>query len=128
MNSPKIVYCHCAYAQVVPRETKEAVLKRLCDSGVEFEATSDLCELSARKDPVLLKIASMGEVKIAACFPRAVKWLFSAAGTELDPAKVQVINMRTESSEAACSMLMDPQIVPNWPIGKASPKPELVEN
>jgi hypothetical protein len=127
MNSPKIVYCHCAYAQVVPRETKEAVLKRLCDAGVEFEATSDLCELSARRDPILLKIANMGEVKIAACFPRAVKWLFSAAGSELSASKVQVINMRTEPIESATSILLAPELVPNLPSGKPTPQPELVE-
>jgi hypothetical protein len=48
---PRILYCHCAYAQVVPKEVKEAVLRRLSESGVAFEAVADLCELSARQDP-----------------------------------------------------------------------------
>src|SRR4026207_214292 len=78
MSSPRILFCNCTYAQVVPREVKEAVLKKLCESGVAFDAVADLCEMSARHDPALQRLASGGSVKIAACFPRAVKWLFAA--------------------------------------------------
>ena len=39
----RILYCHCKYAQVVPKEQKEQVLRALCDSGVAFEAVADLC-------------------------------------------------------------------------------------
>ena len=35
----RILYCHCAYAQVVPKEVKEEVLKRLCESGAGGSAT-----------------------------------------------------------------------------------------
>src|ERR1041385_6391414 len=76
MSTPRILYCHCAYAQVVPKEVKEAVLKKLCESGVSFEAVAELCEMSARRDPALKRLAEGGAVKIAACYPRAVKWLF----------------------------------------------------
>jgi len=52
MTKPaRILYCNCTYAQVVPKEVKEAVLKKLCESGVAFEAVADLCEMSARQDP-----------------------------------------------------------------------------
>ena len=66
-------YCHCQYAEVVPKEVKDAVLRRLCESGVAFESVADLCEMSARRYPALARLASGGPVKIAACFPRAVK-------------------------------------------------------
>ena len=46
-----ILYCHCAYAKIVPAATKQEVLERLVRSGVPFEAVPDLCEMSARKDP-----------------------------------------------------------------------------
>ncbi len=84
--APRILYCHCAYAQVVPPEVKAAVLKRLAEAGVAFEAVADLCELSARKDPALQRLAAGGALKIAACYPRAVKWLFSAAQAPLGAA------------------------------------------
>lgn len=100
MPSPaRILYCHCNYAQVVPKEVKAAVLKRLCDSDVSFEAAADLCEMSARRDPALKRLAESGEIKIIACYPRAVKWLFSAAKAPLDPQKAEVLNMRTQTAE-----------------------------
>lgn len=89
---PHILYCHCAYAQVVPVETKTAVLEQLSASGVAFEAVPDLCEMSAKRDAGLAEIAA-GGATIVACYPRAVRWLFNAAGTPLPP-DVTVVNMR----------------------------------
>jgi hypothetical protein len=108
MTKPvQILYCHCQYAQVVPREVKEAVLKKLCESGVEFEAVADLCELSARRDPCLQKLAAGGSLKIAACYPRAVKWLFGAAGVGLPAEGVEFLNMRVQSAEEVAGALLN---------------------
>src|SRR2546426_2527047 len=99
MNSrPRILYCHCAYAQVVPKEVKEAVLKKLCDSGVAFDAVAALCKMSARRDPSLKRLAEGGAVKIAACYPRAVKWLFHAAKADLPADAAEVLNMRVQNA------------------------------
>jgi hypothetical protein len=103
-NPTRILYCHCAYAQVVPAETKAAVLEQLSASGVSFEAVPDLCEMSARRDPGLAHIASAGEATIVACYPRAVRWLFNAAGTTL-PESVRVLNMRTAEAAQILSVL-----------------------
>ena len=118
---PRILYCHCAYAQVVPREVKEAVLKKLSESGVAFDAVADLCELSARRDPALQRLAEGGAVKIAACYPRAVKWLFAAAGAALPLDSAEVLNMRVESAEEVATNLLHPELKPNLPSGKTSP-------
>jgi heterodisulfide reductase subunit A-like polyferredoxin len=95
----KILYCNCTYAKVVPVEVKKDVLRQLSDSGQAFDAVADLCDMSARKDPALKKIAEGGCTRIAACFPRAVKWLFHAAGTPLPAEGVDVLNMREDSAE-----------------------------
>lgn len=97
---PRIVYCRCAYARIVPREVKDAVLEALADSGADFDAAPDLCEMSARKDPRLEQIAAQGPVTIAACYPRAVRWLFAAAGAKLDPDDVRILNMREEPADS----------------------------
>jgi hypothetical protein len=124
-SPPRILYCHCAYAQVVPKEVKEAVLKRLCGAGVAFEAVADLCELSARRDASLQRLAAGGEVKIAACYPRAVKWLFSAARTPLPPETTEVLNMRIQTADEIAAALLSSELKPNLPAGKASqPAPE----
>lgn len=120
-GKPAILYCHCQYAQIVPPEVKEAVLRRLCDSDTPFEAVPDLCELSARRDPALRRLAAAGPLKIAACFPRAVKWLFAAAQAPLEPASTEVLNMRTIPAADIVAHLLASELEPNLPTGKASP-------
>lgn len=121
MSTPRILYCHCQYAQVLPKDVKERVLQALCGKGVEFEAVADLCELSARRDPLLQTLAAGGPLKIAACFPRAVKWLFSAAGAPLDATQTEVCNLRVENADAAARLLLDAPLSPNLPSGKNQP-------
>lgn len=120
MSEPaRILYCNCTYAQVVSPEMKESVLKHLCQSAdVSFEAVADLCEMSARRDPALQRLAQGGPVKIAACFPRAVKWLFAASDATLPLEGCEVINMRTLSSAEVVARLSDPAVKPNLPTGK----------
>ena len=95
----KILYCNCTFAKVVPLDVKKDVLRRLSDSSQAFDAVADLCDMSARKDPALRKIAEGGCTKIAACYPRAVKWLFHAAGNPLPDEGIEVLNMRENSAE-----------------------------
>jgi hypothetical protein len=120
MKPPVLLYCHCQYAQVLPEEVKRAALKRLSDSGQPFEAVPDLCELSARKDPALARIAAAGPVKIAACFPRAVKWLFHSAGAPLTIEHTEVVNMRVLTGEQAGDSLLGADLTANLPAGKVT--------
>ena len=98
-DNRRILYCHCAYARVVPVEVKQEVLAKLAESDLTFDAVPDLCEMSARRDPKLKELADGGPVQIAACYPRAVKWLFAAAGAPL-PEAVEVLNMREQPAAA----------------------------
>jgi len=124
MSGPsRILYCHCAYAQVVPKEVKEAVLRQLCERGLAFEAVADLCEMSARRDPGLQSLASAGAVKIAACFPRAVKWLFTAAQAPLALERTEVLNMRVQSADDVVAALLSDELKPNLPPDKAAVAP-----
>jgi len=105
---PKLVYCRCTYARVVPRQVKDGVLEALAGSGVDFDAVPDLCEMSARKDPRLAEIAAGKDVTIAACYPRAVRWLFSSAGAPLDKERVRILNMREETADAVAGAMLTP--------------------
>ena len=127
-STPRILYCHCQYAQVLPPEVKETVLRKLAESGVAFDAVADLCEMSARQDPSLQRLADGGPVKIAACFPRAVKWLFHTAKADLPPDTAEVLNLRTQSAEEVCAALFNGQVNPNVPKGKvtASDGPKVI--
>jgi hypothetical protein len=112
---PRSLYCHCAYARVVPVETKTAVLEGLSQAGVEFDAVPDLCEMAARRDPSLGELVSGEPVQVAACYPRAVKWLLASAGVNAGTDAVVVHNMRTDRAEVVLSGLL--------PAGGGAPKP-----
>ena len=106
MSTPAtILYCRCAYAQVVPTGVKNDVLQKLCDSNSSFETVSDLCEMAAHRDPRLQAIAACGQLRIAACYPRAVKGLFQQAGTPL-PADAEILNMRTQTAQEIADALL----------------------
>jgi hypothetical protein len=92
-----ILYCRCAYAKVLPEDVKDLVLERLIDSNVPFESVSDLCEMSARKDPGLVPLSQQAGLRIVACYPRAVKWLFSAAGAAIQTESGQSESGQSES-------------------------------
>jgi hypothetical protein len=101
----RILYCHCAFARIVPADVKSAVLTKLAASNLEFEAVPDLCEMSARRDPRMAELASPGALRIAACFPRAVRGLFEAAGSPL-PESAQILNMRTDPADRVAEALL----------------------
>jgi hypothetical protein len=119
-DAPGILYCNCTYAQVLDPAAKAAVLRRLCDSGRSFEAVADLCEMAARRDPALARLAAQPAVRIVACYPRAVKWLFASAGAPLDPTRTEVLNLREQAADAVCARLEDPALQPNLPTGKVT--------
>ncbi len=127
-TKPRILYCHCRYAQVVPPAVKNEVLQRLCGAGVDFEAVPDLCELSARRDPLLARMADGRPIKIAACFPRAVKWLFANAGAALTSEGTEVLNMRTDSAEAIATSLLNPDLKPNLPANRPTAESSETRN
>ena len=105
----RLLYCRCAYAQVVPQEVKDGVLRHLCTSGQSFESVADLCEMSARRDPRLAGLATSGPVKIIACHPRAVKWLFHAADVPLSEG-TEIINLRVLTIDEAISQVESPSL------------------
>ena len=101
-----LLYCRCAYAQVVPQATKDAVLEKLCESGASFESVADLCEMAAHRDPRLKSFAASPSLRIAACYPRVVRGLFQQCGATLPEEGAEILNMRAQSAdEVADGML-----------------------
>lgn len=100
-----LLYCRCAYAQVVPSGVKNAVLQQLCESGVSFETVSDLCEMAAHRDPRLKELSQCGHLRVAACYPRAVTGLFHQAGAPL-PEGTDILNMRTQTADEIVSQML----------------------
>ena len=92
----RILYCHGAFARVVPEDTKHVVLDGLARAGVELEAVPDLCQMAAAGDARLAQLADGGgaPLHIVACYPRAVKWLFASAGVNVEAHGAVFHNMR----------------------------------
>jgi NAD-dependent dihydropyrimidine dehydrogenase PreA subunit len=104
----KTIYCNCAYYQFISEDVKERVLTALQSSGEDFEAVPDLCRLCAEKDERLQGWAKEDSLRIIACYPRTIKWLFSSGGAPLSQEGVEFLNMRTDSVEKILTSLSGP--------------------
>jgi hypothetical protein len=103
----RIIYCHCAFARVLPPATKTAVLACLAQSDAPFDAVPDLCEMSARRDDRLAEFASGGPLTIVACHPRAVRGLFRSAGQSLPAEGARILDMRSDTADAITASLAE---------------------
>jgi len=79
----------------------------LSDAGQEIEAVSDLCGLAAQRDSRLQHWAAAPGLVVVACFPRAVRWLFHAAGATPSQERVRFFNMRTQTPKEIVSSIAD---------------------
>jgi NAD-dependent dihydropyrimidine dehydrogenase PreA subunit len=100
----RIIYCDCGHSDVVPEKIKNSVKRALEKSGYPYEAVPDLCRLAAEGDGCLAKYGNGEPVKLVACHPRAVQWLFHADGTKL-PATAEILDMRAQSAESIIETL-----------------------
>ncbi|HNS20074.1 MAG TPA: 4Fe-4S dicluster domain-containing protein [Sedimentisphaerales bacterium] len=101
-----VLVCNCVHYDVISRATKTEVLRLLSESGARVQVVADLCGLAANRDLRLRDWASSASLSIVACFPRAVRWLFHAAGVSLSHERVRFFNMRTQSPDEITRELM----------------------
>ena len=72
--------------------------------------------MSALRDPALKRLsAGVEPVKIAACYPRAVKWLFGSCQAVLPTDRTEVGNMRELSADDATAAVLNDTVDPNLP-------------
>ena len=111
----RVIFCSCAYFDVIPQTSKTRILGSLQASAVPTESVADLCGMAARRDPRLRVWAQADSLAIVACYPRAVRWLFNAAGAPLDDRRVRFFNMRTQSpDEIIAALLPEPLPGATW--------------
>jgi NAD-dependent dihydropyrimidine dehydrogenase PreA subunit len=104
-KQPHVVYCECAHYDIIPRASREQILAGLRQNGVSLEVVSDLCGLAANRDSRLRSWAEGAPLTVVACFPRAIRWLFHAAGVPLN-GQARLFNMRTQPPEEIVQQLM----------------------
>ncbi len=107
ITTSHVVFCSCAYFDVIPEASKERVFASLRQAGIEVEAVADLCGMAADRDERLQRWTQTDSLSIVACYPRAVQWLFAAAGTPLNAQKVRFFNMRVQSPDEILAALLE---------------------
>lgn len=99
-----VLFCHCAYSQSISESVKRQILAGLNQTGVAYTEVADVCGLAACRDSLFESLGQTHNLKVIACYPRTMKWLFSAAGSTM-PADTEIFNMRTDSPEDILSRL-----------------------
>jgi NAD-dependent dihydropyrimidine dehydrogenase PreA subunit len=99
---PSILLCQCVHARGLSSEAVAGVQQALSQSGTKVETVADLCALAACRDSRLREWTQGGSLTVLACFPRAVKALFSMAGAQ-EPA--ECLNLRTDSAAQVLARL-----------------------
>jgi len=84
---------------VIDPGTVRRVAAWLKGLDLELHTVGDLCAMAGRHDPLLTSLSEAGPLAVLACHPRAVKWLFAAAGAPLR-SDARLVNLRTEDAEA----------------------------
>jgi len=115
---PLVLLCKCAHYDIIPRAVRDETSRLLSDSGARVQEVADLCGLAAARDSRLQEWAQTSSLAIVACFPRAIRWLFHAAGVQLSLERVRFFNMRTQSPEEITRELMKDE--GSWMIEKKS--------
>lgn len=117
-GQPLVLLCKCVHYDIISRTAREEVSRSLLNCDAEVQMVADLCGLAASRDPRLQEWAQTPSLAIVACFPRAIRWLFHAAGAQLAPERARFFNMRTQSPEEIARELM--QDDGSWMIEKKS--------
>ncbi len=105
-GQPLVLLCKCAHYDIISRTARDETSRLFSDSGAKVQEVADLCGLAAVGDPRLQEWAQTPSLAIVACFPRAIRWLFHAAGAPLAQERVRLFNMRTQSPEEITRELM----------------------
>jgi Pyruvate/2-oxoacid:ferredoxin oxidoreductase delta subunit len=110
-ESASLLYCHCAFGDLVPEAKRRHLMEALSASGRSFKAVDDLCRLVATGDRDLQEWMGQQELTVVACYPRAVRGLLMAAGIRLDGRTLNVFNLREQTIEEILAALPPPGVV-----------------
>lgn len=103
----KVLFCHCAYTDMLSGEMKQEILSALANAEVELVEVADLCEMAANKDSSLIEHLASGDTAVIACHPRAVRWILHSAGVEKS-GTLNILDMRARSAESILRELDTP--------------------
>jgi len=89
-----ILICQCKQAGLVNPDHFKLIREELDKAGIGYTVVDDLCGLAAGGHDVFSQCEDASDLIVLACYPRAVRALFHAAGASL-PDEAQIENLRT---------------------------------
>ncbi|MDP6544778.1 MAG: ferredoxin family protein [Phycisphaerae bacterium] len=106
MSTPlRILLCRCSHAGKVDTGASDTILDALSKCGALVTVADDLCGLAATEDPLLAEIAAAPRSAVIACHTRAIRWLFAAAGHQLDESRTSLHSLRRQNAEEILAAL-----------------------
>lgn len=108
MIQTHVLYCDCAYSDIIPESIKDRVRDFLSTlpEDISVAGVIDLCELAARKDAGLQTLAQAENAVVIACYDRTVRWLLHRAGVK-DTNHIRFVTMRGRTAEEVLAELSE---------------------
>ena len=94
-----LLFCKCVHGEFISDEQRKEWIAMARDSGRDVALVDDLCGMAAEKSPLLRQWAAKEALTIIACYPRAVREMFSAAGAPLEENEHIFLNPRNGDGE-----------------------------
>jgi Pyruvate/2-oxoacid:ferredoxin oxidoreductase delta subunit len=99
-----VIFCQCKNAEIISPQVRETIESWFVQNQVAHVCVDDLCRLAAEKDPRMQEWAAEANPVVIACYPRAVRWLFTMAGANLKD-NAQILNQRVLSAQEISEQL-----------------------
>jgi len=103
-HTSNILLCRCTRSHKVADAAYNRIADGLTTAGIPFLSASDLCGAAAAANGPMLHWARLPGLRVVACYPRAVRWLFHRAGAALTN-DVQLHNAAAGDPEAILAAL-----------------------
>lgn len=88
-----IILCRCVHYELVEQNKLLQICRAVKESGQMHAVVDDLCGLAVSHGSQLHEIVKHENITVVACYPRAVKALFTAAGIDISKG-FSILNMR----------------------------------
>lgn len=100
-----ILYCKCDGNEQVDLATKDKIAGFLAESGLEYAEVADFCEQVASTALLIEELNAKSSLTVIACFPRALEWLFYAAGIGIEGKNITYFNLREQDADTVINEL-----------------------
>jgi len=98
MPNRHVLICRCTGAGVLDADAVQRTVELLAGGEIEVTEIDDLCRLAADSNPLFDRLSDLPALAVAACHPRAVRWLLEAAGARLSEETTCFVDLRTPGS------------------------------